>query len=262
VWDVVKNYFIGSYKKYTCFPYIDRHKRICKAKLIKFNQTTGRRLKGEFDVSSLVAQLQKQGKIQADFEYKQIFFGEHLLSRHPYSTVAIVEAEKTAVIASICKGVFPSKFVWLATGSKQWLNVNRLKRIGNDTTIILYPDADGFDLWQQIAFDARREGLKVKVSNVIEKLAINAAKTNGADLADYLITRQIAINRFNIFADSYNIKLDEISGSDTELLADFVTILEEQKSILIIEGGMDESKAECQIMNVENLRKIVLSLVT
>jgi hypothetical protein len=105
---VLKMYFVGTYDDYTCFPQIDRQMRVCKAKLIRFNRATGKRLKGKYDTSSLPAKL----KLKEDFQYKQIFFGEHLLLKHPDKPVAIVEAEKTAIIASLC---FP-EFIWLATG--------------------------------------------------------------------------------------------------------------------------------------------------
>ncbi len=144
---VLKMYFVGTYQDYTCFPQTDRQMRVCKAKLMRYNQTTGKRLKGDFDTSSLVRKL----KLKADFNYKQIFFGEHLLRRETVKPVAVVESEKTAIIAHLCM----SQFVWLATGSKQWLKVERLQKLDN-RQIILYPDADGFDQWQTLATDAQR----------------------------------------------------------------------------------------------------------
>ncbi len=50
---VLKMYLVGTFDDYTCFPSIDGSNRICRAKLIRFNQTTGKRLKGEFDTSSI-----------------------------------------------------------------------------------------------------------------------------------------------------------------------------------------------------------------
>ena len=104
-------------------------------------------------------------KLKEDFQYKQIYFGEHLVSKYPNKPVAIVEAEKTAIIASL---YFP-EFVWLGCNSKSWLNATRLGWLGN-RQIILYPDADGFDLWQEIASDATKQGLTVKVSSLIDRL--------------------------------------------------------------------------------------------
>jgi transcription elongation factor Elf1 len=247
--DVLKMYFVGTYEDYTCLPQLDRQMRICKAKLIKFNPETGRRLKGKFDTSSLKTKL----KLKEDFNYKQIFFGEHLLSRDINKLVAIVEAEKSAIIASLC---FP-EFVWLAIGSKQSLKVEKIKRLDN-RQILLYPDADGFELWQTIATDARRQGLAVKVSSLIENHATAEQKANGYDLADYLISQQAEINQYNSFVDSYNVKLETVL-SDESLKRDFETILDEQKAIAVY-NGLSELEAERICTQLENIRSVALSV--
>jgi hypothetical protein len=67
---VLNMYFVGTFQdyrgNYTCFPCIDRLNRICRAKLIRFNQTTGKRLKGKFDTSSLTAKLKLKPDIASD----------------------------------------------------------------------------------------------------------------------------------------------------------------------------------------------------
>ncbi|MEJ7862148.1 MAG: DUF6371 domain-containing protein [Pyrinomonadaceae bacterium] len=239
---VLKMYLVGTYEDYTCFPQIDRQMRICKAKLIKFNRATGKRLKGDYDTSSLVRKL----KLKEDFNYKQIFFGEHLLRQFPNKPVAIVEAEKTAVIASLCM----PRFVWLATGSKQWLKVERLQRLDN-RQVVLYPDADGFDQWKAVATDAQRQGLTVKVSNLIENFATDQQKQNQYDLADYLINQQKEINQTNS-------KLETVLN-DESLRSDFEMILDEQKAIAIY-NGLTDTQAERICTQPENVRNVALSV--
>jgi hypothetical protein len=241
--DVLKMYFVGTYDDYTVFPQIDRLNRVCKAKLIRFNPATGKRLKGEYDTSSLPAKL----KLKENFQYKQIFFGEHLLLKYPDKPVAIVEAEKTAVIASIC---FP-EFVWLACNSKTWLKAERLQRFGQ-RQIILYPDADGFELWQTIATNSTRQGSTVKVSNLIESHATAEQKANGYDLADYLINQQTEINRSNALIDRFN-------ANDKAMLKDVNIILNEQKAIAVY-NGLSELEAERICTQPENLRSVALSV--
>jgi hypothetical protein len=248
--DILKIYFVGTYEDYTCFPSIDRLNRVCRAKLIRFNRATGRRLKGEGDVSSLPAKL----KLKTDFNYRQIFFGEHLLAKYPDKTICIVEAEKTAIVASLC---FPN-LLWLACNSKPWLKAERLQRLGT-RQIILYPDADGFELWQSIAADAQRQGSIIKVSRLIETHATGAQREGGYDLADYLISQQTEINQFNNFVDSYNAKLEMVLN-DESLKRDFEIILDEQKSILVIDGGLSETEAERICRQPENIRAVVLSV--
>jgi hypothetical protein len=246
---VLKIYFVGSYQDYTCFPSIDRLNRVCRAKLIRFNRTTGKRLKGDNDTSSLPAKL----KLKEDFQYKQIFFGEHLLAKYPDKTICIVESEKSAIIASLC---FP-EFVWLGSNSKSWLKPERIKRLGN-RQVIIYPDADGYNQWKAIAADARKQGSTIKVSNLIENHATDEHKANGYDLADYLINQQTEINQTNDFADSYNAKL-EIILSDEKLKQDFEIILDEQKAIAIY-NGESEAEAERICRQPENLRSIAWSV--
>lgn len=246
---VLKMYFVGSYEDYCSFPQIDRLNRICKAKLIRFDRRSGKRLKGDYDTSSLVRKL----KLKEDFNYKQIFFGEHLLSKYPNKPIAIVEAEKTAIIASL----YFSEFVWLGSNSKTWLKTERLQRLGQ-RQIILYPDADGFKLWQEIATDAQRQGLTVKVSSLIETFATGEQKANGYDLADYLINEQTEINRFNNYVDSYNDQLEKVLSSDLKWRFD--DWLDERKAILMLDGNLSESEAEYLITQPSYVQSTVLSL--
>ncbi len=199
-------YFVGTYEDYCCFPSIDRQNRICRAKLIRFNQTTGKRLKKEDNgrtdnTSSLPSKL----KLKENFQYKQIFFGEHLLSKCPNKPVAVVEAEKTAIIATLCL----PEVVWLATGSKQSLKTERIKLIGQ-RAIILYPDVDGYEKWRNVAAEARQRGLTVEVSDLIEHNATDEDRAAQVDLADYLINKQREINQHNFYVDKYNAAVDRI----------------------------------------------------
>ncbi len=139
---------------------------------------------------------------------------------------------------------------------KQWLKPERLQRIGN-RQIILYPDADGFELWQTIATDAQRQGLTVKVSNLIESHATDEHKANGYDLADYLINQQKEINELNQVYDAYNSKLEMVLN-DESLKQDFNLILDEQKAIAIYNGST-EQEAERICTQPENLRRIILN---
>lgn len=248
VWKAVKDYLIGTfphqYGAFCSLPYIDRNRRICKVKLMRFDIATGKRLKGSFDTSSLSAML-KLGR-----NYKQTFFGEHLLTgnRKP---LAIVESEKTAVIGSI---MLP-EFVWLASGSKAALSIEKLKRLG-PKKLILYPDADGFADWQNMAQEVRKQGFDVRVSNLIETLATDAEKAEKPDIADYLIKTQIEKNRFVNF---YNSKLETVLN-DEKLFNDFETILDEQIAVRMIAGNLPEAEAEAMVYALDNLREIVLSV--
>ncbi len=151
-----------------------------------------------------------------------------------------------------------SKFVWLATGSKQWLKAERLQRLDN-RQIILYPEADGFELWQGIATDSQKKGLTVKVSSLIENNATDEQKANGYDIADYLIEQQNKINQSNEIIDSCNAKLETVLN-DESLLNDFYTILDEQKAVALYNAGLSEPEAERQCTQPQNLRNVAWSV--
>jgi hypothetical protein len=220
---ILTMYRVGTYDDYTCFPSLDRQMQVCRAKLIRFNRATGKRLKGEFDTSSLPAKL----KLKENFQYKQVFFGEHLLTKYPDRPVAIVESEKSSIIASLC---FPD-FIWLGCNSKQWLKVERLQRFDN-RQIVLYPDADGFKEWEAIATQARGQGLDVKVSKLIENKATDAQKVEGFDLADVLILQQQKRNRYNQYIDAHNSSEyapDEQDLLDTQLEREAIVAYERRQ---------------------------------
>ncbi|MGI8542823.1 MAG: DUF6371 domain-containing protein [Aridibacter sp.] len=251
----LKKYFVGTTKDgKTIFWQIDKNNRIRTGKIIAYDANTGKRRKDVFP-NWTHAELKKLGLLKQDFNLKQCFFGEHLLNDNSRKTVCIVEAEKTALIASIC---YPS-FVWLAVGSKQMLKCSRIKRLGRDRKIILYPDADGFDVWNKAAQIARTNGFDVTISKLINTNASDTERTNGFDLADYLISEQTEINDQNKIITSINEKLS-IVENDAELYEQFNIILDEQKSILIIDGGRSEMEAEKIISEPQNVRSIVMSL--
>lgn len=201
VWEAVSSYLIGTHKTgKTIFWQIDQKRRIRTGKAIAYDRNTGRRYKhtNPFFLHP------KDG-----FELQQCFFGEHLLAKNPDLPIAITEAEKSAVIASLCKGVFP-EMVWLACGGKSHLTANRIETLGRDRRFILYPDADGFDKWQGIALEASKRGMKVSISSLIERFSAEAERKSGYDIADYLIREQMLRNDLgnrNAFRDEIEERL-------------------------------------------------------
>lgn len=185
----VDEYKIGTGRNgEAVFWQIDSKARIRTGKLIAYDPATGKRRKDR-SPNWIHSSLKQSGILSNDFDLKQCFFGEHLLAKYPGRTIAIVEAEKTAVIASICKGVFPD-IVWLASGGLSNLKAESLARIANGRKLILFPDANGFDKWKAIALEARKASIAITVSDLLERHATEAEKRNGLDLADYLIAEQ------------------------------------------------------------------------
>ena len=101
---------------------------------------------------------------------------------YPNKVVALVESEKSALIAS---GVYPD-YVWLATGGKSQLSIDKLKAL-KGRTVIMFPDVDGFEYWTVKAKEVETIGCKVIVSDLLEKNATAEDRANKIDIADWLI---------------------------------------------------------------------------
>lgn len=177
--DLIKKYLIGTsdiWHGSTVFWQIDIKGRIRTGKIMLYNEETGKRVKQPKDHVNWVHSTLKQ----SDFELKQCFFGEHLLT-DKLKAVAIVESEKTALIASI---FFP-KFIWLACGNINGLNEEKCNVL-KGRNVMLFPDLKAFDKWSQLAKEFSHITV-FKVSDLLEKNATDAERGQGLDIADYLL---------------------------------------------------------------------------
>jgi hypothetical protein len=121
-------------------------------------------------------------------------FGEHLLNKYPLCPVALVEAPKTAVYCSLYFGFpeQPESLLWLSVYNLSSLNLDKCKALqGKD--VYLFPDLskDGkaFELWSKKAKELSTllPGSRFEVSDLLETLAPNELRQDGADIADVLI---------------------------------------------------------------------------
>jgi hypothetical protein len=177
---LISQYFIASSNKRwsgaTVFWQIDAKNKIRTGKIMPYSPTTGKRVKQPND---LVDWVHKALKLP-EFELKQCLFGEHLLSDNT-KPVALVESEKSAVIAS----VYLPEFTWLAVGGLSHLNAEKCAVL-KGRTVTLFPDLNGFDKWSEKAQELSHLATFI-VSDLLERKATEEEKSNGLDLADYLI---------------------------------------------------------------------------
>ena len=121
-------------------------------------------------------------------------FGEHLLSKYPYNPVALVEAPKTAVYGTLYFGLpeTPESLIWLAVYNKSSFSFDKLKVL-QGRFVYVFPDLskDGntFKEWETKAkeYESRLPGTRFIFSDLLEQLAPERDKSEGKDLADYLI---------------------------------------------------------------------------
>ncbi|OWY22709.1 hypothetical protein C7N43_22545 [Sphingobacteriales bacterium UPWRP_1] len=178
---VIQNYFIGTSKNWegaTVFWQIDTTGKARAGKMFLYDATTGKRDKQKLNWVHSILKLQ-------NFELKQCLFGEHLLSQpqNVGKPVAIVESEKTAIIASL----YLPMYVWLATGGMCNLNTERLQA-AKGRQVYLFPDLKaGYKAWQEKANVLKEAGYNVKANNMLKDRATPDAINAGLDIADYLL---------------------------------------------------------------------------
>lgn len=177
--ELISSYFIATSKHWsgaTVFWQIDTKGKIRTGKIMLYSPVTGKRVKEPHNHIHWAHKALKQ----PEFELKQCLFGEHLLIDKT-KPVAIVESEKTAVIASI----YLPQFIWLAVGGLSNLTVENC-RILQGRNVTLFPDLQGFDKWNSKAKELSHLA-NFTVSDLLERKASIAEKKQGFDLADYLI---------------------------------------------------------------------------
>lgn len=121
-------------------------------------------------------------------------FGEHLLSKYHSNPVALVEAPKTAVYGTLYFGLpeIPENLIWLAVYNKSSLSFDKLKVL-QGRFVYVFPDlsknGSTFKEWETKAkeYESRLSGTRFIFSDLLERLAPEADKNKGNDLADYLI---------------------------------------------------------------------------
>ena len=178
--NLISKYQIGSSKHWegsTVFWQIDISGKVRTGKIMLYNSETGRRVKKPY---SHITWAHKAIQVP-DFQLVQCLFGEHLLRDQASKPIAIVESEKTAIIAS----VYLPQFIWLATGSLNNLNLKICQPLKGHAAAI-FPDLNGFDKWCEKAKSLSSD-INFSVSNLLERKATENERLQGLDLADYLI---------------------------------------------------------------------------
>lgn len=185
---IILKYLLGTsshWKGATVFWQIDQKEKIHTGKVMLFDANTGKRIKVPFNHIHWVHSLLKLN----DFVLQQCLFGLHLINESAKKGIAIVEAEKTAVIMSI----FLPDYIWLATGGKGNFSKKMLLPVKNHT-ILAYPDKSEFNDWNKITVELQKEGFKINCSRYIEDKEV----PDGTDLADIYLDSRTNNNPVNV----------------------------------------------------------------
>ena len=188
-----------------------------------YDVASGKRIKEPFNHINWAHKVLLKAEEAEHFNLQQCLFGEHQLVNKA-KPIAIVESEKTAIIAS----VYLPDFVWLACGSLTNLTVERC-RILAERKVVLFPDLNCLAKWNEKANQLRAAlGCCISVSDLLERKASDAEKAQGLDLADFLVR----------FKPKLNLSQRDVEGLFDEYL--------ERASVLEYDAGFDRTEAEKQ----------------
>lgn len=166
---VFESYHVGCWElDWTVFWQIDQNNEVRTGKLFKYG-SDGKRSKTQ-NIRWVHALPENKNE---EYELEQCLFGLHLVNSG--KPIAVVESEKTAVIASM----FIDNFTWMATGGK---SITRTLDALKGKNVTLFPDLGAFDEWKKKA-----DELGFNCSDYLERIATEEQKKEGLDIADFLI---------------------------------------------------------------------------
>lgn len=185
---------------------IDNHEDTYEGKIMHYLPNCHRNKSRKADwVGSALARRYGWGKGDS----RHCFFGLHQLSKSPFGytdavkqiderfeplravggDIAIVEAEKTAVIMS---EIYP-QYIWLAAGGLTQLQIDKFRPL-RGRKLILCPDTDptgeAYKLWYETSQTVQQQlfwedSPPIYVSNLLERKASEDQKQRKIDLVDY-----------------------------------------------------------------------------
>lgn len=205
--EAIKKYKLGAivngkFKGAICFPYFDYQNNLNTVQVMMYNRETGKRIKEEGDRLTFLHHLLKEyyWKNAPEWlkQYMQndskinCFFGEHLIKKG--DKIAIVEAPKTAVIASI---EFP-EFTWLASFNMSAMNARKMevfKKLGIEK-IYLFPDCGGEIVWRRnVEYFTLNYPISFEFPYKWKKDLTPEQIADGGDLADAIINKKSPENK-------------------------------------------------------------------
>jgi hypothetical protein len=173
-------YNIGTSKHWNganVFWQCDGSNNVRTGKIMLYNASTGKRVKEPYNHINWAHNALKL----PNFNLQQCLFGLHLINENTSKPIAIVESEKTSIIAS----VYLPEFIWLACGSANNLNEAKTKAL-KGRQVVLFPDLGCYDLWNS-KIPKLSKLASFRTSNLLEAKATASERLQGYDLADYLV---------------------------------------------------------------------------
>lgn len=162
-WEYWREKQVTNFGLATAFPIIDQAGNLHDFQLSPF-APDGHGIKEPTDPKRKIKSWALARMKQSDHRPGWAFFGEHLLADRPTAPVAIVEAPKTAIIASY----YYPEFVWLSCLSMQWINTAISVEPLRNRVVWLFPDRDGAEAWSDKAKELKSIGIDAGLSDFME----------------------------------------------------------------------------------------------
>jgi hypothetical protein len=183
VTQVIKDYAIGTSKYFNggcVFWFLDLFGNVVAGQIKAFD-LTGHTVKNEDKaITTWVHSVMRDEPWAKEYSQQDrkisCLFGEHLLRANPGKPVALVEAPKTAIIASI---YFP-KYLWLAVGSLSYLTADRVTVL-NGRHVVLFPDLNAYHKWEE-----KGSQFGFMTSDILETNVTVEQREAGLDIADFV----------------------------------------------------------------------------
>ena len=179
-----KRYRIGTssiWNGSTIFWQTDLNGRVRTGKIMDYNPLNGKRIKDPINRINWAHSVLKI----PDFNLKQCFFGEHLL-KNSTKSVAIVESEKTALIAAH----YMPDYLWLATGGKHGCFNSEAIKVLSGRRVLLVPDLNAYKDWKEKEPMFRKIGCKINTFKYFENNAKKEQICSGLDIGDFLLAEK------------------------------------------------------------------------
>lgn len=185
--ELMKRYHVGTSRHWqgaTVFWQTGINGKTRTGKIILYNPQTGKRVKQPFCHVTWV----HSALHLTDFNLRQCFFGEHLLTSEENKPVGLVESEKTALVCSI----HLPHFTWIASGGKNGCLNEGCLSILQGRTLSLFPDLGATDYWRSKIPMMRQLDIHTKLYDYLERAATDEQRKQGLDIADFLLDIETA----------------------------------------------------------------------
>lgn len=248
---VVSLYRLGTIENKICFPFIDIKGNIRTVQVKQFdnkNHTTGTTFLHSIIEKHYTRNNEPLPEWLEAYNKNELkvscLFGEHLLSKYPHNTIALVEAPKTAIYGTLYFGFpeHPTNLLWLAVYNVSSLNFDKVKEL-KGRNVLLFPDLKAFDKWSNKINEIKRQlpNTYFKVSNLLETKATEQDKQKGNDLADYLIKQDWRLFRIR-----------EVPQQKPETVTKVTKVIPKQNNLF----SHSEPKQKLEVFNTEKFEPL------